>query len=131
MHESEFEMSVPPDVAPWQSCNRQVASHQISVKEMLFVVTLAASAVGTYIYLSQTLVLLVGAVLMLSALTSWAAPHNPILGAIRGFIVAIIIAIPLILVSSENRLHNVGIIVLIPPLGYCLGFLNSELSQAE
>lgn len=111
------------------TCKFELSGSQFSVLEVLFVSSLVGVVIGTFIFVSQSLVLLVVSLFLTFSVTRLFPPFNPIAGAVRGFLLTGGIAVLLVLVVEGDILVKAAIVALLPPLGYCLGFLNSELAK--
>jgi hypothetical protein len=107
----------------------RLAPHQASVAEIFFMITLAALAMGISIYVSQSLVYLVGAVVVVGGAVRFWPPANPIWGGIRGFAVGSSIAWFLFAFGLGDYYLRLSLILFLPPFGYILGVFYCESNQ--
>lgn len=101
-------------------------STQFSLLELFFALTLSGVAIGVHTYISSLLAMVISAGLLLVASVRLWPSHNSIIGALRGFFMAGLIAWICICFGVEEYHSKLGIAVLLPPLGYLIGYLNSE-----
>jgi hypothetical protein len=122
MLDEQFETATP-------QFEKVVSWRQVTVAELFFATTLIAVAVGVFLYLSEILAVLVGGIIAVYGIVRAWPPSNPIVGAVRGFVAATLIGWALFWLGLGDYFLRFSLIVFLPPLGYILGFLHSELDR--
>lgn len=126
MIENDFEMERSKVVTPAVATRRQ-----ITLMEMLFAMTLVAVSMGVYQYFGPIIaIFLAGGLLVIGSVRLW-PPRNPLAGGIRGFVAASLIAWALFAIGTGDQLYRMGLVILLPPLGYIVGFFQSEMENLD
>jgi hypothetical protein len=102
---------------------------QVTVFELFFLTTLVAVGMGVFLYVSEVLAVVVGGVIVVYGVACAWPPDNPIAGAVRGFIAATLIGWSLFVLGFGDYFLRLSLLVFLPPLGYILGFIHSELNR--
>jgi hypothetical protein len=105
------------------------SQRQASVAEILFIITLTALALGISIYVSQTLVYLIGAAVVVGGTARFWPPANPIWGGVRGFAAGSVIGWGLFAFGLGDYYLRLSLILFLPPFGYILGVFYCESNQ--
>lgn len=121
-----------PENDKYQMTNqREVASklsRQFTLFELIFLISTFAVGLAIYRNVSESLALLIAGGLMLVAFSRLYPPLNPIVGAVRGFLIAAGISGFLLVARSDSQSAiETALILSLPPVGYVVGLANSEL----
>ena len=91
--------------------------------------TLAAVAIGVYVYISPLLALLAGGSLLVIASVKAFGCRNMVMGGLVGFGSSIIVAYSVIALTDTDTTSAIGIALLCPAIGYIVGGIIAELSD--
>lgn len=108
---------------------QKVGESQLSLFELFFMTTLAAVAIGIYIYISPLLALLAGGSLLVIASVKAFGCRNMVMGGLVGFGSSIIVAYSIIALTDTDTSSAIAIALLCPAIGYIVGGLMAELSE--
>jgi uncharacterized membrane protein len=126
MIENDFEMERSKAVTPQVATRRQV-----TLMEMLFATTLVAVSMGVYQYFGPIIaIFLAGGLMVIGSVRLW-PPRNPLAGGVRGFVAASLIGWALFAIGSGDQFYRMGLVILLPPLGYIVGFFQSEMENLD
>lgn len=126
MIENDFEMERRKAVTPAVATRRQV-----TLMEILFATTLVAVSMGVYQYFGPIIaIFLAGGLMVIGSVRLW-PPRNPLAGGIRGFVAASLIAWALFAIGTGDQFYRMGLVILLPPLGYIAGFFRSEMENLD
>lgn len=126
MIENDFEMERSKAVTPPVATRRQ-----ITLMEILFTTTLVAVSIGVYQYFGPIIaVFLAGGLMVIGSVRLW-PPRNPLAGGVRGFVAASLIGWALFAIGTGDQFYRMGLVILLPPLGYILGFFHSEMENLD
>lgn len=126
MIENDFEMERSKAVTPAVATRRQ-----ITLMEILFTTTLVAVSMGVYQYFGPIIaIFLAGGLMVLGSVRLW-PPRNPLVGGIRGFVAASLIGWALFAIGIGDQFYRMGLVILLPPLGYIVGFFQSEMENVD
>ncbi len=104
---------------------------QVSLFEMFFLTTLAAVALGLYIYVSSLLAMTLGSGLIVAGVVKWSAIQNLILGGLVGFVTAAIMVVVISVCLQTDLATTIGLALLGPAAGYIGGCCMAELSNND
>lgn len=107
----------------------KVGGSQLSLFELFFMTTLAAVALGVYIYISQLLALLAGGSLLVIASVKAFGCRNMVMGGLVGFGSSILVAYSIIALTDTDTSSAIAIALLCPAIGYIVGGMMAELSE--
>lgn len=104
-----------------QSANHARTLKQLSLTELMFIVTLTAVSIWVYNTFSQTVVLIAVGCLLVFAGIRWYGSSHAVLGGLFGFGAASIVCCLIAAMSSASQAEIVIFVLVGPACGYLLG----------
>lgn len=108
-----------------------IASKQLSLFEIFFMMTLCAIAIGVYVHLSQLLALMGGGGLIVVAIVRFTGLRNLVLGGLVGFLASVIVSYLIIVLGQTDTSTSIGLMLLCPAAGYVVGAFLAELRDSD
>lgn len=125
--ETEFRFATEEDHRDVSRSLIERSLYQLSLAEVLFVVTLSAISIWLYITFSPLVAMLAAGCLVVIASVRWYGSRHAVLGGLCGFGSALIVTC-LIAMLHQTDPYTTALLVLVgPALGYLIGAVMSVL----
>jgi hypothetical protein len=94
---------------------------QLSILEIFFVTTFAATALAVYLYWSQVLAFVAGGSLIVVAAVRALSIENAVVSGILAFIISMAVVAVILMMVGGHRSDSAALLIL-PPLAYLYGY---------